>query len=62
MVSGYASDLYDQGLRGCDRVELAATTGNGVRKGRTEIIWINRDRVGALDLWGTRHFESEDAE
>ncbi|MDR2294714.1 MAG: DNA adenine methylase [Microbacterium sp.] len=53
MVSGYASDLYDDAFTGWQRVEIAATTGNGVEKSRTEVIWVNRALPDTLDLWGS---------
>lgn len=43
VLSGYASDLYDRELfSGWDRVSLPATTGNGVVRERTEVLWSNR--------------------
>jgi DNA adenine methylase len=43
VLSGYASPLYEQALAGWERVELAASTGQGsVWKERTEVLWSNR--------------------
>lgn len=43
VLSGYASDLYDRDLyAGWDRVTIAAATGNGVERARTEVLWSNR--------------------
>lgn len=52
VLSGYASDLYDQDLYGdWDRVELAAFTGQGANNGkRTEVLWSNRT-LGAEHLF-----------
>ena len=44
VLSGYASPLYEQALAGWERVELAASTGQGsVWKERTEVLWSNRE-------------------
>jgi DNA adenine methylase len=43
VLSGYASPLYDDALAGWDRVEMAASTGQGgVYANRTEVLWSNR--------------------
>jgi len=43
MLSGYASDLYDDALSGWDRVEIPTATGQGGKwLGRTEVLWCNR--------------------
>lgn len=47
VLSGYASPLYEQALAGWERVELAASTGQGsVWSERVEVLWSNR----ALDV------------
>lgn len=48
VLSGYPSALYDELYAGWDRIEIAATTGNGVAGGqdRTEVLWSNRP-IGA---------------
>lgn len=51
VLSGYANDLYDGALAGWDRVEIAATTGQGgTSQKRTEVIWSNR-RISDLTLF-----------
>lgn len=52
VLSGYPSDLYDRELyAGWDRVTLAATTGNGVDRDRTEVLWSNRPLGHQRALW-----------
>ncbi|BDY33191.1 DNA adenine methylase [Mycolicibacterium mageritense] len=55
VVSGYPSDLYDDALRGWDRVEIPHMTGQGNadNQARTEVIWSNRsitDQRSLFDL------------
>jgi DNA adenine methylase len=46
VLSGYPSDLYDRQLYpDWDRIELAARTGNGTEKRRTEALWSNRPLI-----------------
>jgi DNA adenine methylase len=55
MLSGYPSPLYDDALRGWDRVEIATNTGQGgTWSARTEVVWCNRpmSRQAELDLAG----------
>ena len=49
VLSGYASDLYDDALAGWSRVDFSAWTGNGIAAAsdktdgnRTEVLWSNR--------------------
>ena len=49
VLSGYASDLYDEALAGWSRVDFDAWTGNGIAVGsdktdgnRKEVVWSNR--------------------
>jgi DNA adenine methylase len=43
VLSGYASDLYDDALTGWSRIELPSATGQGgTYADRTEVIWANR--------------------
>ena len=49
VLSGYASDLYDDALAGWSRVDFSAWTGNGIASAsdktdgnRTEVLWSNR--------------------
>ncbi|XTP37118.1 DNA adenine methylase [Mycobacterium sp. TJFP1] len=44
LLSGYPSDLYDDALRGWDRIEIPTMTGQATaaNKARTEVIWSNR--------------------
>jgi len=55
VLSGYPSHLYDQELyAGWSRVEISSMTGNGVEKGRTEVLWANRpisDELTLFDPW-----------
>lgn len=56
VLSGYASPLYDRVLAGWERVELAASTGQGSVWGeRTEVLWSNQvlDTHPVLDFGGT---------
>ncbi|GAC71069.1 DNA adenine methylase [Gordonia soli] len=49
ILSGYASELYDDMLAGWDRFDIPTTTGQGGRRSeRTEVVWCNR--VGDLTL------------
>lgn len=51
VLSGYASDLYDEALSGWARIEIATATGQGATYApRTEVIWVNRP-VEALTLF-----------
>jgi len=51
VLSGYASDLYDEALAGWSRIELPSATGQGnTYASRTEVIWANRP-VGAPALF-----------
>ncbi|MEV6555899.1 DNA adenine methylase [Nocardia sp. NPDC051756] len=43
VLSGYASDLYDDALPGWSRVEIAAFNGNATLGARTEVVWSNRE-------------------
>jgi len=52
VLSGYASDQYDGALTDWDRVEIAASTGQGsVWSERTEVLWSNRE-VSTPALFG----------
>jgi len=43
ILSGYASDLYDDALGNWSRIEIPTITGQGgTKQGRTEVIWSNR--------------------
>jgi len=44
VLSGYPSELYDDTLRGWDRLEIPHMTsqGNSGNKARTEVLWFNR--------------------
>lgn len=52
VLSGYASDLYDNELYpDWHRLQFGAFTGNAVRDGsRTEVLWSNRPLVDRLDF------------
>lgn len=43
VLSGYASELYDEALKGWARVEIAAFNGNASNGARTEVVWSNRE-------------------
>lgn len=50
VVSGYASELYDDTLRGWYRYEIPASTQQGIGHGRrTEVVWSNRVLSGLGD-------------
>ncbi|QRY48644.1 DNA adenine methylase [Mycolicibacterium boenickei] len=53
VLSGYPSDLYDDALRGWDRIEIPHMTGqgNGANQGRTEVIWSNRPIITQRSLF-----------
>lgn len=49
VLSGYANPLYDQTLAGWSRYEIPTLTGNGgTRRGRIEVLWINRTATPTL--------------
>jgi DNA adenine methylase len=53
VLSGYGADIYDRALTDWDRVEIAATTGQGgTRQERTEVLWSNRP-ISDPDLFGS---------
>ena len=53
VLSGYDSPLYDGLYDGWHRAELSAQAGNGIARGRTEVLWSNRPfPVAQLDLFG----------
>jgi DNA adenine methylase len=57
VVSGYPSELYDDALRGWDRVEIPTMTGQAkTNHSRTEVVWSNRPISEQQSL-----FESEPA-
>ncbi|RPK76382.1 D12 class N6 adenine-specific DNA methyltransferase [Streptomyces sp. ADI97-07] len=52
VLSGYDSPLYDGLFTGWHRYEQAAMTGNATTdKGRTEVLWSNRELGGQHDLF-----------
>lgn len=46
VISGYESDLYDEALRGWEKVRFQANAMTGER--RTEVVWINFERTDVL--------------
>jgi DNA adenine methylase len=53
VLSGYHSPLYDELYAGWHRYEKATTTGNATTdKGRTEVLWSNRELAAQGDLFG----------
>jgi DNA adenine methylase len=59
VLSGYASELYEDLYAGWHRAELSAWTGNGIRDGatrvdgiRTEVLWSNRPLREIPTLFG----------
>jgi DNA adenine methylase len=55
VLSGYPSALYDQLYSGWDRVEMAASTGQGgTWANRTEVLWSNRSLGDQQGLWGNQ--------
>ncbi|OKH68056.1 DNA methyltransferase [Mycobacterium sp. SWH-M5] len=56
VLSGYPSQLYDDALRGWDRIEIPHMTGqgNGANQGRTEVIWSNRPITDQRSLFDVR--------
>lgn len=57
VLSGYASELYDDALTGWDRIEIQTMTGQskGETRGRTEVVWSNRhitDQRSLFDVDG----------
>jgi DNA adenine methylase len=53
VISGYHSDLYDEGLAGWRRVEKRSQTDQGGK--RTEVMWINPAAAKALDRVTVQH-------
>ncbi len=49
MISGYASDMYDDYLKGWHRVELKSCAEGG--KPRTEVVWMNYENDGQMDIY-----------
>lgn len=49
ILSGYASDLYDQYLSNWDRLEFSATAEQGLP--RTEVLWMNFQPAQQLNLF-----------
>lgn len=49
MISGYASDMYDDYLRGWSRLELKSCAENG--RPRTEVVWMNYESDGQMDIF-----------
>lgn len=43
VLSGYASQLYDEALAGWARVEISSFNGNASNGARTEVVWSNRE-------------------
>jgi DNA adenine methylase len=59
VLSGYASELYENLYAGWHRAEMSAWTGNGIRDGatrvdgiRTEVLWSNRPLCQTPTLFG----------
>jgi len=52
MLSGYASELYDERLGAWERVELKASSGNAKVSARADVVWMNRPVPNALDIFG----------
>lgn len=50
VLSGYGHPLYDERLRGWDRIEIE-THADGARP-RTEVLWINAAATAAFGLFG----------
>ncbi|WP_237075629.1 DNA adenine methylase [Mycobacteroides abscessus] len=52
VLSGYPSELYDEALRGWDRIEIPHMTGQsrGPNQGRTEVIWSNRPLLQQMTI------------
>lgn len=52
VLSGYPSELYDEALRGWDRIEIPHMTGqgSGANQGRTEVIWSNRPLLQQMTI------------
>lgn len=49
VLSGYASELYDDALPDWSRYEIRSTTGNGgSSRDRVEVVWVNRPGVATL--------------
>lgn len=53
VLSGYASDLYDDALQGWDRIDIRTMTGQskGESRGRTEVLWSNRSIASQRSLF-----------
>lgn len=51
MLSGYASDLYEDLYADWNRVEFPALTGNGLDMARTEVLWSNCDLAGQQPMF-----------
>ena len=49
MISGYASEMYDDYLRGWSRLELKSCAENG--RPRTEVVWMNYESDGQMDIF-----------
>ncbi len=49
MISGYASEMYDDYLRGWSRLELKSCAENG--RPRTEVVWMNYENDGQMDIF-----------
>lgn len=56
VLSGYASDLYDDALAGWSRLEIPTITGQGgTKQERTEVLWSNRP----INSQGAFEFDKE---
>lgn len=52
VLSGYTSPLYDELFADWNRYETSTFTGNAkTDKGRTEVLWSNRELGGQYDLF-----------